>query len=67
MRSLPSKATQQGHADFEHGDAVGGVGVAAAVVEQVPVERPVDLARADGDEEDVHLALAEIPLRAVEA
>ena len=58
---------QQGHALFEHGDAVGGVGVAAAVVEQVPLKGHVDLARADGDEQDVHLALAEVPLRAVEA
>ena len=41
---------QQGHADFEHGDAVGGVGVAAAVVEQVPLKGHVDFARADGDE-----------------
>ena len=41
---------EQGHADFEYGDAVGGVGVTAAVIEQVPVKRHVDLARADGDE-----------------
>ena len=41
---------EQGHADFEYGDAVGGVGVAAAVVEQVLLKGHVDLARADGDE-----------------
>ena len=58
---------EQGHADFEHGAAVGGVGVAAAVVEQVPLKRHMDLARADGDEQDVYLALAEIPFRAVDA
>ena len=26
-------AAQQDHADFEHGDALGGVGIAAAVIE----------------------------------
>ena len=51
----------QGHAAFEHGAAVGGAGVVAAVVGQV------NLARADGDEQDVNRILTEISFRAVQA
>jgi chromosome condensin MukBEF complex kleisin-like MukF subunit len=64
---LDAFAAQQGHAVREHGDAVGGVGVAAAVVEQLPVKRHVDLARAGRDEQAVDLAVAKVPLRAVQA
>ena len=60
-------AAEQGHAIREQGDAVGGVGIAAAVVKQLPAQRHVDVARAGDDEQDVDLALAEIPLRAVQA
>ena len=60
-------AAEQGHAIRGQGAAVGGVGIAAAVVEQLPAQRHVDVARTGGDEQDVDLALAEIPLRAVQA
>ena len=60
-------AAEQGHAIREQGDAVGGVGITAAVVKQLPAQRHVDVARAGDDEQDVDLALAEIPLRAVQA
>ena len=59
----------QGHAAFALGAAVGGVGVgvAAAVVGYLSVQGHVDLARADGDGQDVHRALAEILFRAFQA
>ena len=57
---------QHGQARFGHGDALGGVGIAAAVVEQVPVERHVPLAPTHGDEQDVDRALPEVPFGAVQ-
>jgi len=63
---LDAFAVEQGHAVAEQGDAVGGVGIAAAVVEQLPAQRHVDVARTGGDEQDVDLALTEILLRAVQ-
>ncbi len=60
-------AAEQGHTVREQGGAVCGVGIATAVVEQLPAQRHVAVARASGDEQDVDLALAEIPLRAVQA
>ena len=63
---LDAFAAEQGHVVREQSDAVGAVGIAAAVVEQLPAQRHVAVARAGGDEQDVNLALAEIPLRAVQ-
>ena len=54
-------------ADPEQGDAVSRVGIAAAVVEQFSVEGYVKRALAHGHEQDIDPALAEIPLRAVQA
>lgn len=59
-------AAEQDHTVREQDDAVGGVEITAAAIEQLPVQRHVDVARADGDEQVVDLALAEIPLRAVQ-
>ena len=57
----------QGHAGFALCAAVGGVGVAAAVVGHLPVQGHVGLVCADGDGQDVHRALAEILFRAFQA
>ena len=57
---------EQSHADFEQGDAVVGVGIAVAVVEQLPAQRYVDSARSDGNEQDIDLARVEILFRAVQ-
>ena len=64
---LDAFAAEQGHTVREQGGAVCGVGIATAVVEQLPAQRHVAVARAGGDDQDVDLALAEIPLRAVQA
>ena len=58
---------QQFEADLEDGDALGGVGIAAAVVEQFPVERHMPTALVHGHAQDVDLALAHVPLGAVDA
>ena len=60
-------AAQQVEADLQHGDAVGGVGMAAAVVEQFPVQRHVPVALAHGHEQEVDRALTHLPFGAVEA
>ncbi len=62
-----ARAAEQGQADLEQGDALGGVGVAAAVVEQLPVQRYVKRALAHGDEQNIDLTPAEIPFRAIDA
>ena len=59
--------TPHGHARVEHGHALGGVGIAAAVVEQFPIERYVPRAAAHGDEQNIDLTPAEVPLGAVQA
>ena len=58
---------QQFEADLEDSDALGDVGIAVAVVEQFPVGRHVPTALAHGHEQDVDLALAHVPLGAVDA
>ena len=53
---------QHPDADPEQGDAVSRVGIAAAVVEQFPVQRLMALTAAHRDEQNVDLALAEVGL-----
>ena len=60
-------AAQQVEADLAHGNALGGVGMAAAVVGQFPLQRHVPVALADGDKQDIDGALAHAPLGGVEA
>ena len=58
---------QQLPADLQQGNAVAGIGIAAAVVEQLPGERPGERAPAHAHEQDIDLTLPEVPLRAVQA
>ena len=58
--------TQYGYADLEYGNALGGVGVAAAVVEQSPVQGHMPRAAAYGDEQNVDLIPAKVPFGAVQ-
>ena len=54
------------HADPQYGNAVSGVGIAVMVVEQFPVQRYLKRAPTRGYERNTHIALAKIPLRAVQ-
>ena len=62
-----SLAAQHDQAGFEHGDALGRVGITAPVIEQLPVERHLKRALAHGHQQNINLALAEIPFGAVRA
>ncbi|MBT9391660.1 hypothetical protein KLP40_00680 [Hymenobacter sp. NST-14] len=59
--------TQHLYAGLQQGNAVSGAGIAAAIVEQFPVQGQLKGTLADGNEQNVDLALAKIPFGAVYA
>ena len=71
-RSIPQhqaepRADRHGPVGFAHGAALGGVGVAAAVVGQLPVKLHLKRTLAYGHEQNIDPALADSSLRPVQA
>lgn len=62
-----ARTANQDQAYVERGNALGGVGITATLVEQFPVKRHLKLAPPHGYQQAIALALAEVSLRPAQA